>query len=166
MSDFDGYAVEVVFRSPRSWDRVRGVVSLGPDAVCRKRCEALSMGAGRAIHLKTERVPTDGFAIAAPRSPPSSHRAATIYFCSEARHCSMSGVVGPMTAELLGCLTSRRRRSRTLPGKGTARRELEGSAEILEFPLPAVVSIDEASRGPHRYPPSRASGREEEAARS
>src|SRR5262249_61985057 len=36
-------------------------------------------------------------------------------------------------------------------GRGTARRELEGAAELLEFPLPAVVSIDEGVARP-RYP--------------
>jgi electron transfer flavoprotein beta subunit len=28
-------------------------------------------------------------------------------------------------------------------GKGTAMRALEGAAEVLEFPLPAVVTVDE-----------------------
>jgi len=36
-------------------------------------------------------------------------------------------------------------------GRGTARRELEGAAEVLEFPLPAVVTIDEGIARP-RYP--------------
>jgi electron transfer flavoprotein beta subunit len=36
-------------------------------------------------------------------------------------------------------------------GRGTARRELEGVAEIVEFPLPAVVTIDEGIARP-RYP--------------
>ena len=36
-------------------------------------------------------------------------------------------------------------------GKGTARRELEGAAELVEFPLPAVVTIDEGVARP-RYP--------------
>jgi electron transfer flavoprotein beta subunit len=49
-----------------------------------------------------------------------------------------------MAAELLGlpCATA----VSTLDianGRCTARRELEGAAEIVEFPLPAVVTIDE-----------------------
>ncbi len=36
-------------------------------------------------------------------------------------------------------------------GRGTARRELEGAAEIVEFPLPAAVTIDEGIARP-RYP--------------
>jgi len=57
---------------------------------------------------------------------------------------SANATVGPMTAELLGlpCATA----VSTLEianGRATARRDLEGAAEIVEFPLPAVVSVDE-----------------------
>jgi electron transfer flavoprotein beta subunit len=65
---------------------------------------------------------------------------------------SMSGVVGPMTAELLGLPNvTAASKLEIASGKGTARHELEGGAEILEFPLPAVVSIDEGIARP-RYP--------------
>jgi electron transfer flavoprotein beta subunit len=36
-------------------------------------------------------------------------------------------------------------------GRGTARRELEGAAELVTFPLPAVATIDEGIARP-RYP--------------
>jgi len=36
-------------------------------------------------------------------------------------------------------------------GKGTARREVEGGAELVSFPLPAAASIDEGIARP-RYP--------------
>jgi electron transfer flavoprotein beta subunit len=36
-------------------------------------------------------------------------------------------------------------------GRGAARRELEGAAELVEFPLPAAVTIDEGIARP-RYP--------------
>jgi electron transfer flavoprotein beta subunit len=57
-----------------------------------------------------------------------------------------------MTAELLGlpCVTAVSKLE-IAAGKGTARRELEGAAEIVEFPLPAVVTIDEGVARP-RYP--------------
>jgi electron transfer flavoprotein beta subunit len=65
---------------------------------------------------------------------------------------SAAGVVGPMTAELLGlpCVTAASKLD-IGDGRGTARRELEGAAELLEFPLPAVVTIDEGIARP-RYP--------------
>ena len=57
-----------------------------------------------------------------------------------------------MTAELLGlpCVTAVSKLE-VANGKGSARRELEGAAELVEFPLPAVVSIDEGVARP-RYP--------------
>ena len=65
---------------------------------------------------------------------------------------SSSGVVGPATAELLGlpCVTAVSKLE-VAAGRGTVRRELEGAAEVLEFPLPAVVTIDEGIARP-RYP--------------
>ena len=57
-----------------------------------------------------------------------------------------------MTAELLGvpCVNSVSKLELGA-GKATARRDLEGAAETVEFPLPAVVSIDEGIARP-RYP--------------
>ncbi len=65
---------------------------------------------------------------------------------------SASGVVGTATAELLGlpCVTSVSELT-IATGSGTARRELEGAAEMVSFPLPAVVTIDEGVARP-RYP--------------
>jgi electron transfer flavoprotein beta subunit len=57
-----------------------------------------------------------------------------------------------MTAELLGlpCVTAASKLE-IGDGRGTARRELEGAAELLGFPVPAVVTIDEGIARP-RYP--------------
>ena len=57
---------------------------------------------------------------------------------------SSNGVVGPIVAELLGlpCVTAISRLE-IANGKGTAKRELEGAQEIVEFPLPAVLTVDE-----------------------
>src|SRR5512145_994759 len=65
MSDFDGYAVEVALQiTEKAGQGEVVVVSLGPDAVQEALRKALSMGAARAIHLKAERAPADGFAVA------------------------------------------------------------------------------------------------------
>jgi electron transfer flavoprotein beta subunit len=49
-----------------------------------------------------------------------------------------------MAAELLGlpCVTAISSLE-IANGKGTAKRELEGAQEIVEFPLPAVLTVDE-----------------------
>src|SRR5204862_293564 len=57
---------------------------------------------------------------------------------------SSNGVVGPMSAELLGlpCVTAISSLE-IADRKGKAKRELEGAQEIVEFPLPAVLTVDE-----------------------
>jgi electron transfer flavoprotein beta subunit len=54
-----------------------------------------------------------------------------------------------MTAELLelACVTAISQLE-IADGRGTARRELEGSAETLQFTLPAVLTIDEGIARP------------------
>lgn len=153
MSDFDGYAVEVALQITEKQGQGEVVViSLGPDNVQEVLRKALSMGAASAIHLKTDRVPSDGFVIA--RALAAELTAGSYDLILFGKHAldSMSGVVGAMTAELLDLPNvSAVSQLDVAPGKGSARRELEGAAEVVEFPLPAVVSIDEGIARP-RYP--------------
>ncbi len=153
MSDFDGYAVEVALQLTEKLPQGEVVVvSLGPDAVQEVLRKALSMGAARAIHLKADRVPADGFAVARALAAELQGGGYDLIMFGKHAMDTMSGVVGPMTAELLGLSNvSAASKLDVASGKGTARRELEGGAEIVEFPLPAVVSIDEGIARP-RYP--------------
>ena len=153
ISDFDGYAVEVALQiTEKAGQGEVVVVSLGPDAVQETLRKALSMGAARAIHLKADRVPADGFVIAKALAAELKSGGYELIMFGKHAMDSMSGVVGPMTAELLGLpnVTAASKLD-VAAGKGTARRELEGAAEVVEFPLPAVVSIDEGIARP-RYP--------------
>lgn len=153
MSDFDGYAVEVALQITEKLGQGEVVVvSLGPDAVQEALRKALSMGAARAIHLKADHVPRDGFAVARALAAELTGGGFDLIMFGKHAMDTMSGVVGPMTAELLGLPNvSAVSKLDVVQGKGTARRELEGAAEIVEFPLPAVVSIDEGIARP-RYP--------------
>ncbi len=153
MSDFDGYAVGVALQITEKLGQGEVVVvSLGPDAVQEALRKALSMGAARAIHLKTDRAPADGFAVARALSAELQLGGYDLIMFGKHAMDTMSGVVGPMTAELLDlpCVTAASKLD-IGDGRGTARRELEGAAEMLEFPLPAVVTIDEGIARP-RYP--------------
>ncbi|MGQ0712294.1 MAG: electron transfer flavoprotein subunit beta/FixA family protein [Gemmatimonadaceae bacterium] len=153
MSDFDGYAVEVALQITEKLGQGDvTVVSLGPDAVQEALRKALSMGAARAIHLKTDRVPADGFVVARALAAELKTGGYDLILFGKHAMDTMSGVVGPMTAELLDLpLITAASKLEVAAGKGTARRELEGAAEVLEFPLPAVVTIDEGIARP-RYP--------------
>jgi electron transfer flavoprotein beta subunit len=145
MSDFDGYAVETALQlNEKQGPGETVVISLGPDVVQEQLRKALSMGADRAVQLKAERVPADGLAIARALAAELQGGGYDLILFGRQAVDSANATVGPMTAELLGlpCATA----VSTLEianGRATARRELEGAAEIVEFPLPAVVSVDE-----------------------
>jgi electron transfer flavoprotein beta subunit len=153
MSDFDGYAVEAALQMTEKLGSGEVVVvSLGPDAAQETLRKALSMGATRAVHLKADPIPFDNFAIARALAAELRGGGYDLILFGKMSIDSSNGAVGPMTAELLDlpCIAAASKLE-IASGKGTARRELEGAAELLEFPLPAVVTIDEGVARP-RYP--------------
>ncbi len=152
-SDFDGYAVEAALQlNEKQGPGETVVISLGPDAVQETLRKAMSMGAERAVQLKADAVPADGFAIATALAAELKGGAYDLILFGRMAMDTSAGTVGAMTAEMLGlpCVTSVSKLD-IAAGKGTARRELEGAAEIVEFSLPAVVTIDEGIARP-RYP--------------
>jgi electron transfer flavoprotein beta subunit len=153
MSDFDGYAVEAALQMVEKLGQGEVVVvSLGPDAAQETLRKALSMGATRAVLLKADPIPFDDFAIAKALAAELQGGGYDLILFGKMSIDSSNGSVGPMTAELLNlpCVAAASKLE-VANGKGTARRELEGAAEMLEFPLPAVVTIDEGVARP-RYP--------------
>ena len=153
MGDFDSYAVEVALQLTEKAPPGEVVaISLGPDAVQETLRKAMSMGVARSVHLKADTVPADGLAIARALAAELKDGGYDLILFGKMAVDSSNQVVGPMTAELLGlpCVTAASKLEIT-DRQGKARRELEGGAELLEFPLPAVVTIDEGIARP-RYP--------------
>jgi electron transfer flavoprotein beta subunit len=145
MGDFDSYAVEVALqlKEKRGTGEV-AVISLGPDSVQEVLRKAMSMGADRAVQLKADAVPADGLAVARALAAELQGGGYDLILFGKTALDSAAGVTGPMTAELLGLpVVTAASKLEIGDGRGTARRELEGAAELLEFPLPAVVTIDE-----------------------
>jgi electron transfer flavoprotein beta subunit len=153
MSDFDGYAVEFALQTTEKLGAGEvTVISLGTDAVQETLRKALSMGAGRAVHLKVDSVPMDGFVIAQALAAELKDGAYDLVLFGKQAADTASGAVGLMTAELLGIpMVQACSKLAVEGGKGTARREVEGGAEMVTFPLPAAASIDEGIARP-RYP--------------
>ncbi|MGH7710490.1 MAG: electron transfer flavoprotein subunit beta/FixA family protein [Gemmatimonadaceae bacterium] len=153
MSDFDGYAVEAAIQMiERAGTGEVVVLSLGPDAVQEVLRKALSMGATRAVHLKVAEVPFDSFAIATGLAAELKDGHYDLIMFGKMAIDSAAGAVGVMVGEMLGLPTVHAcSKLEIVEGKGTARRELEGGAEQVTFPLPAVVTIDEGIARP-RYP--------------
>ena len=145
MGDFDGYALEVGLQLVEKQGPGEVVVlSIGPDGVQETLRKGLAMGAARAVHLRAEEVPFDGLAVAQALAAELKDGGYDLILFGRMATDSANGTVGPMTAELLGlpCVTAISHLE-IADGRGTALRELEGSAETMQFPLPAVLTIDE-----------------------
>ncbi len=150
LSDFDGYAVEVALRlNEQQGPGEVTVIGLGPDAVQEVLRKALSMGVDRGVHLTAAEVPFDGLAVAQALAAELEGKGFDLILFGRVATDSGNGTVGPMTAELLGlpCVTAISALT-IADGGGTARRELEGAAETVTFPLPAVLTIDEGIARP------------------
>jgi electron transfer flavoprotein beta subunit len=153
VDDFAGYAVEVALQlNEKQGPGETVVVAVGPDVVQETLRKAMSMGADRAVHLKTDSVPYDGLAVAKALAAELKPGGFDLVLFGKHAFDTSSGVVGTATAELLGipCVTAASALEIS-GGRGTARRELEGAAEKVEFPLPAAITIDEGIARP-RYP--------------
>jgi electron transfer flavoprotein beta subunit len=153
INDFDAWAVEAALQLKEKAGQGEVVIlSLGPDAAAETIRKALSMGADRGIHLKADRIPFDGYAIASALVAELKDGAYDLIFFGKMSPDSSNGVVGAIAAELLGlpCVTAISKLD-IADGKGTAKRELEGAQEIVEFPLPAVLTVDEGLNTA-RYP--------------
>ena len=153
LNDFDAWAVEAALRLKEKAGQGEVVaVSLGPDTAQETIRKALSMGADRGIHLKTDRVPFDGFAIARALAGELKDGGYDLILFGKMSPDSSNGIVGPIVADLLDlpCVTAISGLEIT-DGRGTARRDIEGAQEIMEFPLPAVLTFDEGLNTA-RYP--------------
>jgi electron transfer flavoprotein beta subunit len=153
INDFDAWAVEAALQlKEKNAGSEVTVISLGPDVVQETIRKALSMGADKGIQLKADKVPLDGFVVATALSEELKTGGYDVILFGKMSPDSSNGVVGQMAAELLGlpCVTSISSLE-IAAAKGTAKRELEGAQEIVEFPLPVVLTVDEGLNTA-RYP--------------
>ena len=153
IDDFAGYAVEAALQiNEKGGGGETVVVAVGPDSVQESLRKAMSMGADRAIQLKADSVPADGLAVAKALAAELKDGGYDLILFGKHAFDTSAGVVGTATAELLAlpCVTAVSQLD-VAAGRGSARRELEGAAELVEFPRPAVVTIDEGVARP-RYP--------------
>ena len=153
IDDFASYAVEVALQlNEKQGPGETVAIAVGPDVVQETLRKAMSMGVDRAVQLKTDVMPYDGLAVAKALAAELKAGGFDLILFGKHAFDTSAGIVGTATADLLGvsCVTAATKLD-IANGRGTARRELEGVAEIVEFPLPAVVTIDEGFARP-RYP--------------
>jgi electron transfer flavoprotein beta subunit len=145
MSDFDGYAAEVAIQITEKLGAGEvTVISLGADVVQETLRKALSMGAHRAVQLKHDAAVSDGLAIATALAAEIRDGGYDLVMCGRMAVDTQNRATGVFLAELLGfpVITAISQLS-VDGGVVKARRELEGAYELIECPLPAVVTIDE-----------------------
>jgi electron transfer flavoprotein beta subunit len=150
ISDFDGYALEVALQLvERAGSGEVTALCLGPDGVQETLRKALAMGISRAVQLQADEVPFDGFAIATALAAELKAGEYDLILFGRMATDTAGGTVGPMTAQLLDlpCVTAVSHLEMA-DGRGTAHRDLEGATETVEFPLPAVLTIDEGIARP------------------
>jgi electron transfer flavoprotein beta subunit len=147
LNPYDEFAVEEGLR--------RGevtVLSLGPAAAQETIRTALAMGADRGVLLQADRIPADGFETAKAIAAELKDGGWDLILFGKMAIDDYNHQVGPMVAELLGlpCVTAVAHLE--IDGtKGIAEREIEGGIEVVEFPLPAVLTADKGLNEP-RYP--------------
>ena len=152
MNPYDEFALEEALRiREKAGAGEVVVVSLGGAGVQTALRNALAMGADRAIHLRADAPALDGLVVArALAAELQGLDAALVWFGKQAVDDD-DAQVGPMVAELLErpCVTA----VATFAlgdGKATAERDVEGGREVVDVPLPAVVTADKGLNEP-RY---------------
>ena len=153
MDDFASYAVEVALQlNEKQGPGETVAVAVGPDSVQETLRKAMSMGADRAIHLKSDAPVWDGLAVAKALAAELKGGGYDLVLFGKYAFDTSASVVGTATGELMDVATvTAVSKIEIANGRGTARRELEGAGEVVEFALPAVVTIDEGIARP-RYP--------------
>src|SRR6266568_1695713 len=150
LNPYDEFAVEEALR--RKEQAGTGevvVVTLGPAAAQETIRTALAMGADRGVLLEAERIPADGLEVARALAAELKDGGYDLILFGKMAIDDYNHQVGPMVAELLGlpCVTAIAHLE-LAPGKGTAEREIEGGVEVVEFPLPAVLTTDKGLKKP------------------
>jgi electron transfer flavoprotein beta subunit len=146
INDFDLWAIEAALQLKEKNGNAGEVVaiSLGTDAAQEQIRKALAMGVDRGILLTTDTAPTDGLAVARALAAELKDGGYDLILCGRIAIDSMNQMTGPMIAELLdmACVTNVFRLDIT-GASGKAERVLEGASEVVEFPLPALLTIDD-----------------------
>jgi electron transfer flavoprotein beta subunit len=153
LSPYDEFAVEEALRRKEQAGAGEVVVlGLGPAAAQETIRTALAMGADRGILLQADRIPTDGLEVAKALAAELKDGGYDLILFGKMAIDDGNHQVGPMVAELLGlpCVTTVAHLE-IADGKGVAEREIEGGMEVVEFPLPAILTTDKGLNEP-RYP--------------
>ena len=152
LNPYDEFAVEEALRLKEAHGGDVVVISLGGDAAQETIRTALAMGADRGMLLKTDVRSIDPLPAARVLAGALRDGGFDLVLCGKLAIDDYSHAVGTMLGELLDLPSVSAVVSLEIAdGKGTAEREIEGGVEVVEFPLPAVLTTDKGLNEP-RYP--------------
>jgi electron transfer flavoprotein beta subunit len=153
LNPYDEFAVEEALqRKEKAGTGEVVIFCMGPTAAQETIRSALAMGADRGVLLQADRIPVDGLEVARVLAAELKNGGWDLILFGKMAIDDYNHQVGPMTAEVLGlpCVTAVAHLTLEA-GKGTAEREIEGGVEVVEFPLPAVLTTEKGLNDP-RYP--------------
>jgi len=153
LNPYDEFAIEEALRrKEKAGAGEVAVFCLGPAAAQETIRTALAMGADRGVLLQADKIPIDPFEAAKVLAAELNSTTWDLILFGRMAIDDYNTQVGPLVAELLGlpCVTTVSHLD--IEGtKGVAEREIEGGIEVVDFPLPAVVTADKGLNEP-RYP--------------
>jgi electron transfer flavoprotein beta subunit len=157
ISDFDIYAVETALQLKEKLGGEVIIVTAGPDRASKDIRQSFAMGADWGIHVSDPDVESgDNFVVAGVlKKAIDSIGGADLVLTGVQAEDDQSAVTGVMLADMLGFphCTNVVKIESSADGKiMTVNRELEGGMnEVVEVPMPAVLSIQSGINEP-RYP--------------
>ena len=152
MNPYDEFAIEAALQlREKAGEGEVVVISLGGAGVPTILRNALAMGADRAVHLKSDVASPDGLSVSRALAEAIRALSPSLVWLGKQAVDDDAGQVGPMLGELLGlpCVTV----VAAFELSGTSakvEREIEGGREVLDVPLPAVMTADKGLNQP-RY---------------
>lgn len=153
LNPYDEFAVEEALRRKEAAGQGEvAVLAVGPAATQETIRAALAMGADRGVLLQADRLPADGLPVARALAAELKAGGYDLILFGKMAIDDSNHQVGSMVAELLDLpCVSAVSRLEIAGAAGTAEREIEGGVEVIDFPLPAVLTTDKGLNEP-RYP--------------
>ena len=151
VSPYDEYALEEAIRVKEAKGGDVTVLTFGPERAAQGLRECLARGATKAVHVKGDTGNADSLGIARVLAAAIKAIPHELVFFGKQGVGTDNGLVGPMVAELLGYpQVNVVTKLEVGEGKVTAHREIEAAEEIIEAPMPAVITAQKGLNEP-RY---------------
>ena len=143
INPYEEYALEQAVQLKEKHGGEVTVVTLGPEKTTQVIMKALALGADKAVHLKSDRIPDDPGSTARALASELKGLEFDIVLFGKKGVDDDNQQVGSMVAELLGvpCVTQIVKLEIS-SGKAVARREVEGGSIIVETTLPAAFTAE------------------------